>query len=91
MALEGDVGRMQVEHDLLWPAAVRRQKQGTQQAIQCRRRVTRLEIATGTANQFQPVHRVLASQRLVQIALAAQQGPQRIAAQLLVEVFIVRG
>ena len=58
-------------------------KQVPQQAIQRLRRVADLVIATAAANQFQPVQRALAGQRLVQLPLAAEQCQQRIAAQLL--------
>jgi hypothetical protein len=49
-------------------------------------------ITTGAPNQFQPVQRALAGQRLLQIAPSAEQRQQRIAAQLLmvVEVFIAQ-
>ncbi len=49
-------------------------------------------IATGAANQFQPVQRALAGQRLIQLALAAEQRQQRIGTQLLMiaKVFIAQ-
>ena len=92
MAVKRDVGRIQVQHDLLRSGSVRLQKQVAQQAVQRLGRVADLVIATGAANQLQPVQCALASQRLIQIALAAQQGQQRIAAQLLVvvEIFIAQ-
>ena len=40
-------------------------------------------IATAAAHQFQPVQCALAGQRLIQLALAAEQRQQRIRAQLL--------
>jgi hypothetical protein len=49
-------------------------------------------IPTAAANQFQPVQRALTGQRLIQLALAAEQPQQRIRAQLLmiVEVFVAQ-
>ena len=92
MAVERDVGRVQIEHDLLRPVGVRLNKQVDQQPVQNFARVADLVIATGAANQFPPVQRALAGQRLVQGALAAEQSQQRIRAQLLMiaEIFIAQ-
>jgi hypothetical protein len=92
MAVERDVGCVQVEHDLGRRAAVRLQKQVAQQPVQTLGRVTDLVIATGAANQLQTVQRALAGQRFIQIALATEHRQQRIRAQLLmiVEVLVTQ-
>ena len=92
MAVDGDVGRIQIQHDLVGRAAVRFQKQVPQQAVQSLGRVADLVIAAGAANQLQPVQRALAGQRITQITPSAEQRQQRIGAQLLmvVEVFIAQ-
>jgi hypothetical protein len=84
MAVKRDAGRIQVQHDLLRPGRVRLQKQLPQQPVQGFGRVADLVITTRAANQFQPVQRALASQRLIQFPLAAQQRQQRVRAQLMV-------
>ena len=47
-----------------------------------------LVVTRRAAHQFQPVERALARQRLLQLALAAQQTEQRIRTQLLVVVHV---
>jgi len=92
MAVERDVGRVQIEHDLGGRRGVRLQKQVAQQAVQRLGRAADLVVAGAAAGQFQPVQRALARQRLIQIALAAEHRQQRIAAQLLVivDIFIAQ-
>ena len=92
MAVERDVGGVQVEHDLGGRRVVRLDEKIRQQPVQGFGRVRDLVIAAAAAGQFQPVQRALAGQRLIQFPLAAEQPQQRIVAQLLVivEVFIAQ-
>jgi hypothetical protein len=92
MAVERDIGRVQVQHDLGGRRGVRFQKQIPQQPVQRLGRVCDLVIAAAAAGQLQPVQSAFARQLLVQLALAGQQPEKRIRAQLLmiVEVFVAQ-
>ena len=92
MAVERDVGRVQIEHDLSWRCGMRLDEQVRQQTVHRLGRVADLVITPAAAGQLQPVQRALASQRLLQLALAAEQGKQRIGTQLLVivQVFVAQ-
>jgi hypothetical protein len=92
MAVERDVGRIQIEHDLLWRRGVRFHKKVRQQPVQGFGRVADLVITQAAAGQLQTVQRALAGQRFIQFPLAAQQPQQRIIAQLLVivQVFVAQ-
>jgi hypothetical protein len=92
MAVERDVGRVQVEHDLAGRCGGRLEVELRQQSVDGLGRVRDLVIAGVAARQFEPVQRALAGQRLVHFALAAEQRKQRIGAQLLVivEVFVAQ-
>jgi hypothetical protein len=89
MAVQRDVGGVQIEHDLSWRRGVRLEEQVRQQPVDGFSRVADLVIASRAPHQLQPVQRALAGQRLVQLALAAEQSQQRIVAQLLVIVEVL--
>ena len=92
MAVERDVGRIQIEHDLIWSGTVRLDVEVPEQTVDGLGRVADLVVAPGAAHQFQPVQRALAGQRFLQLAPAAQQPEQRIGAQLfvVVQVFVTQ-
>ena len=93
MAVERDVGRIQIEHDLVRSACgVRLDEHVHQQRVDLLRRVVDLVIALAAAGKFQPVQRALARQGCFQLAPARQHPHQRIVAQLLmiVEVLIAQ-
>ncbi len=77
MAVERDVGRVQIEHDLLRRRGVRFQVEVRQQPVHRLGRIADLVIAQTAAGQLQPVQRALAGQRLIQFPLAAQKPQQR--------------
>ena len=89
MAVERDVGGVQVQHDLGGRLACDSMKRSASSRSRAFGRVADLVIAPAAANQLQPVQRALARQRLIQLALAAEQGQQRIGAQLLVVVQVL--
>jgi len=92
MAVERDVGGVQVEHDLLRRLGVRLDKQIHEQRVDLLRGVVDLVIALVAARKLQPVQRAFARQRFLQPALAAQHAHQGIASQLLmiVEVLVAQ-
>ena len=89
MAVERDIGRVQVQHDLLGRGRVRFDVKIAQQPVDRFRRVADLVIAPCAPHQLQPVQRALTGQRLVQLPLATEQGHERIRAQLLVVVQVL--
>ena len=89
MAVERDVGCIQVEHDLVGRFGVRLDEQIAKQRVDLLRHVIDLVVALGAAGKFQPVQRALAGQGLFQLAPARQHGHQRIVAQLLMIVQVL--
>ena len=89
MAVERDVGRIQIEHNLLRRFGVRLDEQIAKQRVDLLRRVVDLVIALGAAGQLQPVQSALASQGFFQLAPARQHGHQRIVPQLLMIVQVL--
>ena len=83
MAVERDVGRVQIEHDLGWRFAVRLDEQIREKRVDLLRRVIDLVVTLAAAGQLQPVQGTFAGQGIFQLAAARQQGHQRIVAQLL--------
>ncbi len=75
MAVERDVGRVQIQHELLGRRGVRLQEQLAQQRVDLLRLVVDLVVPLRAAGQLQPVRRALARQRLIERALAAQHRP----------------
>ncbi len=92
MAMERDVGRVEIEHNLLGRRCVRLDEQIAQQRVDLLRLVVDLVIALIAARKLQPVQRALARKRLVERPLAAQHRHQRIVPQLLVivEIFVAQ-
>jgi hypothetical protein len=92
MAIQRDVGRIQIEHDLVGRRTVRFATEIHQQPVDGFSRVADLVIPLTAAHQLQPVQSALAGQRLLQLVLAAEHSQQRIVAQLLmiVQVFIAQ-
>ena len=88
MAVERDVGGVQIEHDLGRRLGLRLDKQIREQPVDLLRGVVDLGVVLAAAGKLQPVQRALARQRLVQLAPAAEQRQQRVCAQLLVVVQI---
>ena len=101
LPVQGRIGGVDVENDLLGRCAVRFHEHVHQQAAgRCRVAADLLVAAGAVGRAFQPVQRTLAGQRLAvialllalapfQVALAGQQRHQRIAAQLVVIVEIL--
>jgi len=89
MAVERDVGCIQVEYDLVGCFAVRLDEQIAKQRVDLRRRVIDLVVALAAAGKFQPVQCALAGQGFFQLAPARQHGHQRIVAQLLMIVQVL--
>jgi hypothetical protein len=92
MAIQRDVGRIQVKHDLIGCRRMRFDIEVSEQPVDGLCRVADLVIAPAAADQFHPIQRALARQRFVQFPLAAEQSQQRIRAQLLmiVEVLVAQ-
>jgi len=72
MAVDGDVGGVQIEHDLFRRRGLRLQIDIHQQLIDLLGRVADLVIAGRAPGQLQPVQSALARQRLPQLPLAAE-------------------
>ena len=89
MAVQRDVGCIQIEHDLGGRFGVRFDEYIDEQSVDLLRLVIDLVIAIAAAGKFQPVQRALASQRIFQLAPARQHGHQRIVAQLLMIVQVL--
>ena len=89
MAVERDVGCIQIEHDLVGRLGVRLDEQVAEQRVDLLRHVIDLVITLAAAGQLQPVQRALAGQRIFQLAPARQHGHQRIVAQLLMIVKVL--
>ncbi len=89
MAVERNVGRIQIEHDLVRRFGVRLDEQIAKQRVDLLRRVIDLVITLAAARKLQPVQRALAGQGLLQLAPARQHSHQRIVAQLLMIVQVL--
>ena len=89
MAVERDVGRVQVQHDFGGRRGVRLDVEVSEQPVDGFGRVADLVIASCASHQLQPVQRAFAGQRRFQFPLAAEQSQQRIRAQLLVVVQVL--
>ena len=70
MAVERDVGRIQIEHDLVRHGGVRLDKQIAEQRVDLLRHVIDLVVTLRTARQLQPVQRTFAGQGFFQLAPA---------------------
>ena len=70
MAVERDVGRIQIEHDLGGHFGVRFEEQIAKQRVDLLRRVVDLVVTLTAARKLQPVQRTFASQGFFQRAPA---------------------
>src|SRR5271157_2983144 len=89
MAVERDVGRIQIEDDLLRLLGMRLDEQIAEQRVDLLRREVDLVVALAAARKLQTVQRALAGQGLFHLAAASQHAHEWIVTQLVMIVHVL--